>query len=988
MAFGEYSGEHFWQSSTYSETRYLWNWKEGIVAQTTHSRPSWSINPQPFPFYFTAPLGYGGVFYGSNAPLRYTVSESFGSVGSGQSATLLEVDPYLSSASTSYRFALPENAPERGARATDIRAKFSRHWESSYEEPHIFYHVDHPVVDHWDEHEVLDEEYVTMSPYGEYKVLRDNQGDYHRVPGAVPLPSGHVALAVNARGQILSVQGGESYLNGTKVSDTGFFGINGWEDPVLWHSRRIGFRGNTTWLGENGVIVGVDTPPEESDSPLVIATEEGVYVPLPDLRENAGFLPPSSRANLTYVSYAELVRDTLQDGSPKWTGYEAAKMTDNGMIAARAINSETGQPHAVLLLKVDVVPDFNRDGTIDDSDRSQVTDTNPFRWWLNDDDDVNEDTGLKDAPGDGTADSSNAVVDSERDLIDFFPVFIDLKSLLDSVDDVSTLTVKLKHADDGLKFVYTDLLPGSVKAYWHDNGLTTGYGSDFTDGPGEADTIAVTSAGAELSEAFLNKMKNEDKGVILLEGAGTSDSTEPLVLEVSNSSGTLFEFEMPLSLSPVTDMFRHVNLADRAGAGTSERTPDDKGTPTNYPDTLTSNKSFAFVHGYNVSQEQAQGWHCEIFKRMHRMGSKAKFIGVTWDGDTSPDYHQAVFRAFKTSQHLNSELSDFPNLTIAAHSLGNMVVSSAIEDWSLSPDNYYLLNAAVALEAYNSAQTITNMRLYMTENDWKDYLPDDRLFTSHWYRLFDSTDVRSELTWKNRFETVRDIAFNFYSPGEDVVENANPSESFGLYVWNTLKNLLSGQYLGRHAWVSQEIAKGSPVTDIPGGFANVHGGWSFNGNQSDLEQVGILKSFPADTDSYRPRLPSETSSTVPTDEQLAQFGFFKRFDQMDVYGPIDDANSLPGNDQTQAGASTEAQKNEVQWHLLAEAIPAMSYAAAANSVQGMQENFNMEDQGRSGWPATRGGNNDWIHSDFKNISLNYVTPMYQRMIDIGGLDND
>jgi hypothetical protein len=57
-------------------------------------------------------------------------------------------------------------------------------------------------------------------------------------------------------------------------------------------------------------------------------------------------------------------------------------------------------------------------------------------------------------------------------------------------------------------------------------------------------------------------------------------------------------------------------------------------------------------------------------------------------------------------------------------------------------------------------------------------------------------------------------------------------------------------------------------------------------------------------------------------------------------------------------------------------------------VEGMQENFNMEDQGRIGWPDSRGGNTDWIHSDFKNISLNYVTPMYQRMIDIGGLDND
>ena len=394
------------------------------------------------------------------------------------------------------------------------------------------------------------------------------------------------------------------------------------------------------------------------------------------------------------------------------------------------------------------MPDYNRDGAIDLKDRNKITDTNPHRWWLNDDDDISEVKG-KDAPGDGSADYNNSAVDTARDLVDFFPVFIDLKSFLTGINDLSTITVKLKHADASLKFFYTDLLPEDSRDYWYETGLTTGYGSSFTSAPGVADTIAITSSGVTLSQAFLTKIKDDDKGVIMLEGAGSSNSTEPLVLEVSNSSGTLFEFEMPLSLSPVTEMFRHVNLASHVGTSENDY-PDTTGVPSNYPDALTNDKHFAFIHGYNVSQDASRGWNCELFKRMHQMGSKAKYIGVTWDGDTSPDYHNAVYRAFRTSEHVAAELGSFSNLTIAAHSLGNMVISNAMAQatQAFNPDRYYLMNAATPIEAYNAAQTSNSsgnvdMNECMTEVDWKDY--PDRLFASNWYQLFNPADARSEL---------------------------------------------------------------------------------------------------------------------------------------------------------------------------------------------------------------------------------------------------
>tara|TARA_B100001093_G_scaffold493945_1_gene536777 strand:- start:713 stop:1030 length:318 start_codon:yes stop_codon:yes gene_type:complete len=96
---------------------------------------------------------------------------------------------------------------------------------------------------------------------------------------------------------------------------------------------------------------------------------------------------------------------------------------------------------------------------------------------------------------------------------------------------------------------------------------------------------------------------------------------------------------------------------------------------------------------------------------------------------------------------------------------------------------------------------------------------------------------------------------------------------------------------------------------------------------------------------------------------------------------------------TQSQASAKAGEDDVQWHLLAEAIPALSFAVAANKVDAIPvaRNFNMMDmkEGGGSWPSSRTSTNlggDWLHSDFRNVGLSYVLPMYEKMLEIGGLD--
>ena len=116
--------------------------------------------------------------------------------------------------------------------------------------------------------------------------------------------------------------------------------------------------------------------------------------------------------------------------------------------------------------------------------------------------------------------------------------------------------------------------------------------------------------------------------------------------------------------------------------------------PENYPDSLCNNKSFVFVHGYNVNPEAARGWNSEMFKRLYQTGSKAKFVGTTWNGaetqipgiEVTVNFHKNVDHAFQTAKGTSQSpgLATYINslggdVILAAHSLGNMVVSSAME---------------------------------------------------------------------------------------------------------------------------------------------------------------------------------------------------------------------------------------------------------------------------------------------------------------------
>ena len=209
-----------------------------------------------------------------------------------------------------------------------------------------------------------------------------------------------------------------------------------------------------------------------------------------------------------------------------------------------------------------------------------------------------------------------------------------------------------------------------------------------------------------------------------------------------------------------------------------------------------------------------------------------------------------------------------------------------------------MLNAAVPVEAYDASGGVTaESKAGMTHPDWANY--PDRVRASHWWELFPLGDGRHTLTWKNRFATVTDTV-NYYSSEEEVLANGNGT------VPNIPRKI--------NAWNNQELWKGNkPITDVPlVSMGRNEGGWAFNPDHDVYEQP-IGPPAPA---TLRRRTPDETTNL--TDMVLRECPFFGHFQDRNIY--------------TSTNGVIVTENVAYRAQLLADAIPAESFAAGANPV--------------------------------------------------------
>lgn len=613
-------------------------------------------------------------------------------------------------------------------------------------------------------------------------------------------------------------------------------------------------------------------------------------------------------------------------------------------------------------IEVGLIPDANRDGVIDERDKGWVTPDNPWRWWVNDDRDKGGTEGITDGSGDTPSgnfgNSYLFQVDGMRDLVDFFPLYLDLGELLKGFPP-ERCDYRLSHPDGAIHYVEVPFvnprLGRGAAAHLVDIGVATA----LAGAKGHS-----TRKGTKLTPAFLNAVA-AGRGLVLCEGV--LDNDKPLYLEIEPEGGEPVWVRLSLRINRVEAMYRHLNLRDQlpdpGDHGNPGKLPTRLGDPGDpYPDALTNGKYFVHVHGFANDADTARGGHAEIFKRLHQMGSRARFVGVSWHGDTSLDYHHAVRHAFLTGDVLATRLPNDGGTIIAGHSLGNMVVSQAIEYGGLKVHNYFMINAATPIEAYDPGQTRGEdgwlMEKFMTEKSWQEFRAHrSRLFASDWWRLFAAGDHRRKLSWHGRFaDKVPLVATNFYSTGEDVV--ANPDKVFT--VGNHLLARLKEFNFQKHSWVAQEISKGSDVMGTV--LRDTHAGWHFNENCEQWKSIRKQAN-------WEQRIDELVSTAL-----VKQHPFYEPFAEIKLYDPA-------------VGSAVAADKN-LQYRLLATAIPAQSYAVAANAVEALRKarrpNIDMMDLKTDGqWPR---GDGLWLHGDFRAVALCYVHTMYAKMIELGQLD--
>ena len=587
--------------------------------------------------------------------------------------------------------------------------------------------------------------------------------------------------------------------------------------------------------------------------------------------------------------------------------------------------------------------DIDRDGKMGESDGRARLAGRPFRFWFNEDRDKGDFVGQV---SDLTPNARDLKVNGRLDLVNLFPVVVDASPFLRAWGGAAEMRLRAWRASgDGLRF------------------CVLGRGFSSGDVPGLASGPVETADGKPLESASLTPLGYDGAGLaelagrplsepvaLAFEAAGPVGDTEGPELAVSLGGAEVYRERLPVSITSVDDLYRIVSM--RGAEGDPNFSVVLPGSCLGWPDEELSDGYVFFLHGFFVSEANARAWNRAMFKRLWWAGSRARYCGVTWNGDagllTAFSYHLNAFNAQKTASCLKRLVNSVSGTkSVIAHSLGNMVVCEAIRE-GMSADRYFMLNAAVASEAFDGSlqATADNVGKYVPDS-WKPY--PSGTWCANWHALFPASDDRSRLKWKDAFAEVcdRTDVYNYYSTGDQVLEADDdiPSAFSGAinfrwpvsFSWSFPFLNVDRPYdltLDRYAWQKQEVLKGvDPLV------ATLEAGWRF---ESDCTP-----------DEARQRL---WDGSIVTN---AVFGH----DVEAFHRP-----SSPIVDVFRARAYN---------------VPAVSKPLGFVDVSGTVMNYDLNLEVRpNSWGRTHPiYGNRWLHSDIKDMSYYYVHDIFIRLCE-------
>ena len=590
-----------------------------------------------------------------------------------------------------------------------------------------------------------------------------------------------------------------------------------------------------------------------------------------------------------------------------------------------------------------IMADFNRDGRIDGEDVALCLAGRPFCYWFNGDTFKGDFIG---ASADGSRNADDLRVNGTFDLVNLFPVALDFSAFRAAWGPHATYVVRPVSADS-FNFCLADVP-------WSEAGTVQTAPRVTLDGDAlaTAPLAALPPEGRAFAHADLARL-SPSSGVMLCEATRAGVS---LVAEVRVGDMAVYSHVLPMDIRSVRDMYGWINGRPLSGVNAGRPTQLRRAPGETFA------KSLVFLHGANVSSAEAEIWGDILFKRLWLAGVKADFYNVDWRSDIgSPaNYHENASNAFAVAASLAPILKGIPGEKIVmAHSLGNMVVSSMIQDHGLVVSRYLMCNSAVPAEAYDASPSLRAPQL--VHRDWDEYPPKAR--ANEWYRLFenDVDDDRARLTWAGRFADVANVAVNFYSTGDHVLELY---ENNRLWVSDGYENW--DQKYERYSWHKQELGKGRSGLAFRLGTTN----WSGWGIRENLLGYNAVQ---------------------PTNAWLMGEAELRTNTVFGIRPASMDARSIP---------------LLVRGAHLAQGIPARTPACGATAwgeddlleMQMINLNSLNGSQGVSrpnGWPSRKFGwlitsewTDQWLHSDMKDVSYYYNYKFFGKVKEMGDLENE
>ena len=578
--------------------------------------------------------------------------------------------------------------------------------------------------------------------------------------------------------------------------------------------------------------------------------------------------------------------------------------------------------------------DISRDGSIDDGDSAAWFDRRSFHYW------INEDAIKGDRIGqisDRSPNVNDMTVNGTFDLVNFFPVALDLSKFTDAWQNRVTYMIYPEWENtNSFNFCFADV-PWNEAGKIQTTNVSTLAGHTLS----AATLESLPKAGYQLHYYDTLTRFSDNSGLMICEAKSRYASFR---IDIKVGDTVLYTYSVPMSMMRVKEMYNWYNFRplsnENAGRNTQFHTLWDE----------DYSKSLIFLHGANVTSDAAEEWGDIVFKRMWLSGGRARFYSVDWRSDIGSDanYHENASNAFVVASQIASTINNIPGeKIIMAHSLGNMVVSSMIQDHGLQVSKYLMCNSAVPAEAYDPSLSLRSSKL--VHPDWEEYPTNS--WTASWHTLFknDTDDDRKHLGWPNRFANVLGTAVNFYSSGEN-----GGDEVLELAADNDV-GILTGitSSLAHHSWHKQELFKGrglgvgAGATDWSGW--NIEESWPFGVNKISVEQALQMSDADFKTNTVFYCYPTSMNSTNIT---------------LLVRGAH-----------------------------LALGIPALAPATGAadlSDILDQENNFNLDltssDTAHpNGWPSKSSYPNRWLHSDMKDVSYFFNFKFYEKAVEKGGL---